>query len=322
MTPKRRLTSVDVARASGLSRATVSYVLNNPPGRNVPLETRERVLKAAQKFGYRPSAPARALRAGYSRLILGVLQFERVDPNLARDMHYLEAGLAKHQFTLIWHVGTQLVGPTHPSKNLAVALVIGIVDETDPIFATFLQQFSVPVLPMINETIRQAVGRAQVSYLSERGKRRIVFAAPDRPDVQFLSRARLQGAQQECSRLDLASPLVQIVPSSRSEARRALAKILVRRSPPLGICCYNDEVAFAVLAALSDADISVPDSVAVIGCDDIPLAQFTNPPLTTVAFDHCQFVDLLIKNILNASGGKTLQKIPTAPPSVVVRGSA
>src|SRR5260370_37802408 len=128
MTARRKLTSVDVARASGVSRATVSYVLNNDRRRNIPLETRERVLKAAQKLGYRPSAPARALRAGKSRLILGVLQFERVDPNLARDMHYLEAGLATRQFTLIWHVGTQMVGPTHPSTNLGAALVIGIVD--------------------------------------------------------------------------------------------------------------------------------------------------------------------------------------------------
>jgi DNA-binding LacI/PurR family transcriptional regulator len=102
----------------------------------------------------------------------------------------------------------------------------------------------------------------------------------------------------------------------------ALVKILTRRAPPLGICCYNDEVAFAVMAALSDADILVPDSVAVIGCDDIPLAQFTNPPLTTVTFNHRQFLDLLIKNILKASGGKALHAVPATPPSVVVRSSA
>jgi DNA-binding LacI/PurR family transcriptional regulator len=322
VTPKRRLTSVDVARASGLSRATVSYVLNSPPGRNVPRETRERVVNAAKKIGYRPSAPARALRAGYSRLILGVLQFERVDPNLARDMHYLEAGLAARKFTLIWHVGSQMAGPTHPASNLAAALVIAIVDETDPRFATFLQQFDAPVLTMANETVREAVGRAQVSHLARHGIRRIVFAGPDRPDVQFLSRARLNGVQQECARLGLKPPLVQIVPTSRPHARIALANILTRRDPPLGICCYNDEVAFAVMAALSDADISVPDSIAVIGCDDIPLAQFTNPPLTTVSFNHRHFLDQLIKNILKASGRKPLQEVPPAPPSVVVRGSA
>ena len=65
MTSKQRLTSHDVARESGLSRATVSYVLNNDPRQTIPEETRQRVLRAARKLGYRPSAPARALRAGF-----------------------------------------------------------------------------------------------------------------------------------------------------------------------------------------------------------------------------------------------------------------
>jgi DNA-binding LacI/PurR family transcriptional regulator len=321
MTTKRRFTSVDVARASGLSRATVSYVLNNDPRQTIPPETRERVLKAAEKLGYRPSAAARALRSGYSRLILGILQFEQVDPNLARDLHYLEAGLAAREFTLIWHVGTHVVGSLHPSANLAPAVVIAFFHEADSKFAAFLQQFDVPVLSIINMTVREAVGRAQVNYLLEKGKSRIVYAAPERPDVQFLSQTRLSGVQQECARLGLKPPFVQVIPSSRSEARKAINKILNRRALPLGICCYNDEVAFAVLAALSDAGVSVPESVAVIGCDDIPLAQFSQPPLTTIAFDSRQFLDLLIENILAASNGESPAEIPPTALSVITRGS-
>ena len=60
---QRRVTSEDVARASGVSRATVSYVLNNDPRQSIPLETRERVLKIARELGYRPSTAARILRA-------------------------------------------------------------------------------------------------------------------------------------------------------------------------------------------------------------------------------------------------------------------
>ena len=179
MTTKRRLTSFDVARASGVSRATVSYVLNNDPRQTIPAETRERVLKAARKLGYRPFAPARTLRAGYSRLVLGVLQFERVDPNLAGDMHYLEAELTARQFTLIWHVGSKMaMDHAHPSANLAPAAVIAFVDESAPALAAFLRQFDVPILSLINETVRQDAGRAQVSYLADKDKRSMVFAAP------------------------------------------------------------------------------------------------------------------------------------------------
>jgi DNA-binding LacI/PurR family transcriptional regulator len=319
---KQRLTSADVAGASGVSRATVSYVLNNDPRQSIPPETRERVLKAAHTLGYRPFAPARILRAGYSRLVLVVVQFEQVDPNMARDLHYLEAGLAEHEYSLIWHVGAHITaGLTHPSANLTPAVVISCVDETDPAIAAFLRQFGVPILSMSTVTSGQTVGRIHVTHLAQHGKRRMVFAAPERRDVQHLAQARLDGVRQECAELALEPPFVQVVPLSRSGSREAIAKILTHRSPPLGICCYNDEVAFAVLAALSDAGIPVPGSVAVIGCDDIPTAQFSIPPLTTIAFNNRQFLDLLIENVLAASHGEPAQEAPQIPLSVVMRAS-
>ena len=99
------VTSVDVARASGVSRATVSYVLNNDVRQSIPEETRERVLKAARDLGYSPFTAARILRVGHSQLVLVVLPFEQVDPAMARYLKALEEGLAARGFTLIWHVG-------------------------------------------------------------------------------------------------------------------------------------------------------------------------------------------------------------------------
>jgi DNA-binding LacI/PurR family transcriptional regulator len=319
---KRRLTSADVARASGVSRATVSYVLNNDPRQTIPPETRERVLKAAGKLGYRPFAPARILRAGYSRIVLVVVQFEQVDPNMARDLHYLEAGLAAHGYSLIWYVAAHTTEELmHPSANLTPAVVISCVDEADPEIATFLRQFGVPVLSMSTVTSGQAVGRAQVTHLAQQGRRRIVFAAPERHDVERLSQARLEGVRQQCAEFALESPFVQVVSLSRSSSREAIAEILAHRPLPLGICCYNDEVAFAVLAALSDSGIPVPDSAAVIGCDDIPLAQFSIPPLTTICFDNEQFLDHLIQNVLGASQGGPAREAPQIPLLVVTRAS-
>lgn len=322
MTSKQRLTSHDVARESGLSRATVSYVLNNDPRQTIPEETRQRVLKAARKLGYRPSAPARALRAGYSQLILGVVQFEQVDPNMARDMHYLEAELAKRQFTLIWHVGSQLaIGQGHPSTNLAPAVVIAF-DETLSELRNFLRQFGVPVLSLVNASARQATGEAQVTYLSERGKRSMVFAAPERSDLQTLANARLEGVRKECAKRGLKPPLVQVVPSSREGAGEAIKSILDKRTPPLGICCYNDEIAFGVLSALTDQGISIPNSIGVIGCDNIPLSQLSIPALTTIAFDNREFLDSLIENIVAASKQDRTRKRPPIPLSVIERDSA
>ena len=204
---QRRVTSEDVARASGVSRATVSYVLNNDPRQSIPLETRERVLKIARELGYRPSTAARILRGGYSRIVLVVLQFEMVDPAMARSLKELEAVLAEKGFSLIWYVGVHTTSEhIHPSTNLTPAVIVSLVDESNADISEFLRQFNVPILSMNSETTRQPVGKAQVSYLVERGHRRMVFAAPERQDVQWLAQARLDGVLQSCIEHQLDHP--------------------------------------------------------------------------------------------------------------------
>jgi len=320
---QRRVTSEDVAQASGVSRATVSYVLNNDPRQSIPPETRERVLKVARELGYRPSTAARMLRAGYSRIVLVVLQFEMVDPAMARSLKELEAVLAKKGFSLIWYVGIHTAsGHVHPSTNLTPAVIVSLVDESDADISEFLRQFNVPILSMNSETTRQQVGKAQVSYLVDCGHRRMVFAAPDRQDVQWLAQARLEGVHQSCIEHQLEHPIVQVVPTSREGAREAILHLLTQQSPSFAVCCYNDEVAFAVLAACSDLAIQVPDSVAVIGCDDIPFAQLSIPSLTTISFDNSVWLDSLTENILAASRGEPIREALPKPLSIVVRESA
>ncbi len=320
---QRRVTSEDVARASGVSRATVSYVLNNDPRQSIPFETRERVLKVARELGYRPFTAARILRAGYSRLVLVVLQFEMVDPAMARSLKELEASLAEKDFSLIWYVGVHTaLGHIHPSANLTPAIIVSLVDESDADISEFLLQFNVPILSMNSETTRQPVGKAQVSYLAEHGHQHMVFAAPERHDVQWLAQARLDGVQQGCVEHKLEPPIVQVVPTSREGALEAILHLLTQQSPPFGMCCYNDEVALAVLAACYDLAIQVPDSVAVIGCDDIPLAQLSIPSLTTITFDNSVWLTTLTENILAASRGEPIREVLPKPLSIVVRTSA
>lgn len=316
------VTSADVARASGVSRATVSYVLNNDVRQSIPEETRERVLKAARDLGYRPFTAARILRVGHSQLVLVVLPFEQVDPAMARELKALEERLAARGFTLIWHVGLHTTSEQrHPSANLTPAAILSFADVNEPAIAEFLEQFHVPILPMSNIASRQEVGKTQVTYLVEQSQTQIVFAAPERSDVQRLVQAHLEGVRQQCATYMLESPIVQVVSSTRNIAQEAIANLLSSQPVPFGICCYNDEVAFAVMAALTDMGMRIPESVAVIGCDDIPLAQLSNPPLTTISLNKQASFDLLIENILLATRGEPLQEMPTLQPTVVVRAS-
>ncbi|GCE22287.1 LacI family DNA-binding transcriptional regulator [Dictyobacter kobayashii] len=323
-TRAQRVTSADVARASGVSRATVSYVLNDDPHQTIPPETRERVLKAAQQLGYRPNTPARILRTGHSPIVLAVLPFEQIDPNLAQALKELEASLAMRGFTLIWHVGLHLrTGKSHPSYNVTPGVILSYADETSPALSSFLQQFQAPILSMLgHSSVQQEVGKMQVSHLLQRGKRRLLFAASEREDVRVLTQNRLEGVRQGCAQWELEPPTVCVIPASRERARAIIHDLNLHQALPQGICCYNDEVAFAVLAALADEGIAVPDEIAVIGCDNIPLAQFSIPPLTTIQFEREQPLDMIVEMIVAASQGKAVTEMPQAIPMVVERRSA
>lgn len=319
----KRVTSTDVARASGVSQATVSYVFTQDARQSISAETRARVLKVAAELGYRPFAPARILRSGQSQLVLAFLPFEQVDPGMARGLKALEAGLAEHGFSLIWYVGVpNPTGQTQLAANLTPAVIASFADEPEPAMLAFLRQFNVPIVSMSNPQSLQPVGKIQVTQLVQQGKRRIVFAAPERRDVQKIAHARLAGVREQCAALGLAPPFVQTIPLSRTGASAALAQLLDQQSPPFGVCCYNDEVALALLAALGDANLPIPEAVAVIGCDDIPLAQFSRPPLTTINLDTSQLLGARLENILAASQGKLLAEVSPSPLSLIGRASA
>lgn len=88
------------------------------------------------------------------------------------------------------------------------------------------------------------------------------------------------------------------------------------------MCAYNDDVAFAVLAALSDLKLSVPKDVAVIGHDDTIIAQMSIPPLTTVGIENPNLTDRLIKSVLSVCQGGPVLEVGTLQPKLVVRESA
>lgn len=323
---QRRVTSADVARASRVSRATVSYVLNNDPRQTIPAETRERVLAAAQALGYQPSPAARVLRSGSSQIVLAVLPFEQIDPGMARDLQGLEAGLAVRGYSLVWYVGRGVVdGATHPAANLTPAAVLTYAAATEPADEAFLRRFNAPIVTVESAAYREVVGRTQAAYLHQRGCQQMVFAAPGRGDVQRLAQARLAGVRQGCAGNRLEPLRVLVIPSSRAGARELIGELIgvpLARHGPLGFCCYNDEIALAVLAALADLGVAVPAAAAVIGCDDIPLAQFSVPALTTIGFDPRPFHEHLVEQILATIAGQPIGPAPDMQVMVIARDSA
>lgn len=114
-----RVTSGDVAREAGVSRATVSYVLNDTPHQKIAEATRRRVWEAAARLGYAPSAAARTLRTGRSDIVLGVLPDWPIQHVLGRLIQQLTNAFAEHEFTFLVHSSAR---PARPLREIWRAL--------------------------------------------------------------------------------------------------------------------------------------------------------------------------------------------------------
>ncbi|MDX6741572.1 LacI family DNA-binding transcriptional regulator [Actinocorallia sp. A-T 12471] len=311
---QRRVTSAEVARAAGVSAATVSYVLNDKPGQTIPAETRERVRAAAARLGYTPYAPARALARGASDLVLFAHREPIIPPSYAPYLEPLADGLRAHGLNLVWQLGYDpSTAIRHPATELAPAVVLHLT-EPDRAEDAYLRRFGAPLVVALSDAPpAERPPVLQVRHLAERGHRAVAYAGTADPRLATFDAARRQAAAQTCAELGMPEPQSRAVPPDRAAAREAVRALLATGAT--GICAYNDETAFAVLAALADLGVPVPAQVAVVGIDDHPLAALYTPALTTVALDDppTSAADL-VRRIVAASRAEDVPP-PATPPT-------
>ncbi|NUU17815.1 LacI family DNA-binding transcriptional regulator [Cellulomonas humilata] len=285
-----RLTSADVARESGVSRTTVSYVLNGKSDVAIPEATRQRVRDAAARLGYTPSAAARTLRSGRSDLVLCVLPDWTIGPVIDTLLDHLTTELAERGLSVLVHHDrgprplAELWRAVTPRAVLGLApfaedderamrqagiQVVGSALDEDDHPGTF----SVP---------QTRIGRLQVEHLAERGHRVVAYAAPSDDRLAAFADRRLAGVVLECERLGLTAPRVDAVDLDVASAAAVVRSWRAGPEPVTAVAAYNDEVALAVLSGLRAEGLRTPQDVAVIGVDDIPAARLAAPALTTV----------------------------------------
>ncbi len=285
----RRVTARDVASRAGVSQSTVSYVLNDTPRQSIPESTKAKVRAAAHDLGYTPSAAARALRRGTSETVLVVLPNAPIGESVARVLEGIAEVLEPYGYVVVHRRqrdGRTLSALWHELMPAAIAnLAAFSTGEEAAIEAAGIPVIGSSLDPdgLSGITIPQAaVGRLHVEHLVSRGHRRIAFAASTDPRVEVFLTRRLDGVRRECAARGLPEPLVVDVPLDVDAAARAVGLLLDRDEPPTAVSAYNDEIAFAVLAGMRQLGLAAPDDLAVVGVDNIPLARFAVPPLTTV----------------------------------------
>ena len=297
-----RPTQVDVARLAGVSRATVSYVLNGVTLGRVPIsdETRRRVLDAIEELGYEPDARAQALRSGNTKTIALIV------PDL-RNPHFCEYAIAIEQEARAsgYHV---LVSSTTLNDEYAVEifkdlarrrmdgliLASSFILESPEAQATLarMRERGLPIVELndlygvdsVGTDYREAT-KEVMSYLLSLQHRRIGliygFGGHELPEDRLESyRASLDAAH-----IPLDDNLIIQCGPAIEDGYQACSQLLRLAPRPTAIICINDLLAIGALRGALDSGLRVPNDLSLVGYDDIPMADYLVPRLTTVTKD-------------------------------------
>ena len=285
-----RPTIADVASRSGVSTATVSRVLSGASATRPT--TRARVLAAAKELDYRPSAVARALKVQATRTF-GLLVTDIENPFFPQLVSAIEAEAVLRGYGLVLCNTSD-----DPARELA-SLDLLIERRVDGIMvassramrrhASLLREIGVPVvllnsgrvegLPSI-DTAQRRGARLAAEHLLALGHRRIGHISAPRTNAAAAD--RLAGVRDAVRAF--GSDAEQFVADGDSHVvgGSAAAARLVTIARCTGIVCYNDLTAIGALRGVRSSGLRVPDDVGIVGFDDIDLAAWIDPPLTTV----------------------------------------
>ncbi|MFI5972136.1 LacI family DNA-binding transcriptional regulator [Streptomyces sp. NPDC051452] len=308
-------TSADVARLAGVSRATVSYVLNNTSAVRISEPTRRRVREAARELGYVPHAAARSLRAGHSRIVLMPAPAIPVGPLYSKFLNELQWALGRLDYTVVQYgsVGPQGDEAARAWAELRPVAVLVPGAGPGPLGVQILKRAGArAVVTLGPERVEgahallmdhSAVGHRAGAHLYERGRRRIGVVVPGEAGLEAYSRPRLAGVRQALRGTDAT---VTELPLDYTEEAAAALAARWGASDLDAVFAYNDEYAMLLMRALQDEGVRIPEDVALIGADDLMLGRLLRPRLSTVHIELPSGRDLaeLVDRAVRDPGGE------------------
>lgn len=286
-------TSQDVARLAKVSRATVSYVLNDVPNARVSDATRERVLQAAEELGYVPHEMASSLRAKRNDLVLLPFFDWPYNPSSIAFLQELAIQLDRLGYSVLlrfFGIGdknnlARKIAAFHPAGVIVVA------EELTKADVDLLSRNGVRAIlaygrapgasiPSISVDFTQ-VGEVVANYLIDKGHRQIAAIVPQDPRILHLGLQRLEGLERVACQHGLVIERIDLDFNNIQAAQ--LANRWKQAAHPSAVFCYNDEYALLLMSALQNAGFRVPQDIALVGCDNLPLCEMVRPRITSVA---------------------------------------
>jgi DNA-binding LacI/PurR family transcriptional regulator len=319
-----------LAEHLNLSPSTISFVLNNTPGRSIPEVTRERIRAAAAHFNYQPSMIARTLQ-GKRMQTVGILL-----PELGEGYHsQVLSGIGDllmqegyFYFTVHHRHKTDLI-QAYPTllQSRGVDGILAIDTHlTDPLPLPTVLVAGHTDLPHIPNVVldHQRAAHLALCHLYELGHRKIVFMKGQ--SISTDTEARWNATMQVARELGLAvdrNLTIQLDKDSTSPeiSYPGIHALIERKRDFTAILCFNDISAMGSIRALHDAGLRVPHDVSIVGFDDIQSASFHVPRITTIRQPLQLMGSTAAQTLLRKLAGEAVPSVLPIEPELIVRES-
>jgi DNA-binding LacI/PurR family transcriptional regulator len=329
-------TLVDVARAAGVSTATVSKVLSNTP--YFTEATRAKVMRAVDELGYVPNLAARALSSGKTHIIAVVFPYVYdalfTDPLVLRILEGIEAELTGKGYNIL--LSTPRLrgsGPdTHYTRLIRSGYIEGVIALDSVPMASVLEivrQRKLPGVAIGYHPNMYAVrsddvhgGQLQMEHIIQLGHRRIGVIASDE-SLHFSIGHRLEGLAQMAAAhgLDFRQMPRENGDFSMDSGAEALKNLLAAHPDLTAVICLNDRMAMGAIQAARALGRRVPDDLTVIGYDNLPITTASSPTLTTIDQQAPELGRIAATMLFEVLGGAQPASV-TLPTTLITRESS
>lgn len=330
---RKAVTLQQVADAAGVSLNTASRAIRED--RYVSEDARTRVREAAERLHYRPNQLARRMRGDPARL-LGVF-VNAIGWGVVHEMvDYISEEARRLDFDLVIFSAENFhdrrrVGTSDLLSGLCDGLLMLLPNQEDTyldvlererancvLIGFAAREIGLPVVLADN----RAAGRMAVEHLLALGHQRIAFVQGSRATGQSAERERGYADALQAAGIGIDPALVVFGDFNPTSTCAATAALLALDQPPTAIFTANDGMAMTVMELLRARGLRVPDDMSVVGFDDIPLAAYTQPPLTTLRPPGRAIAAHAVQTLAGLIEGAPFQPgRVTFPPELVVRGS-
>ncbi|MDA8229223.1 MAG: LacI family DNA-binding transcriptional regulator [Desulfitobacterium hafniense] len=330
------VTIKDVAKHANVSISTVSRVLNDSDHPVNP-ETKKRILEAIEELGFYPNAMARSLQLNKTKTI-GLLVPDIANPYYPGIVRGVEDVARELGYTVILcnadrsRERTQQYLRVLREKRVDGIIFTGGGAVEDAVQGDFLESNSTIATVVIGKhranlpSVR--VDNVQAScdaceHLIKNGHKKIVTITG--PETSTTAQDRLKGYRKALSQYELVQRTEWVIRGDFEfeSGYRAVEQLLkISSGGVTAILAQNDLMAIGAIKALNDKSIKVPEEIAVVGFDDIPIASFYNPKLSTVAVPVYQLGSTAMRVLMQLLNGKEVPSVTTLETKVVIRESS